>query len=335
VSRPPVFIVGAPRSGTSLLRQMLNRHPELAICNETHFLRIICKKGRREAFGDLGNRANRQRLVNEYVSLRPMQRLGVDCTRLAERLVQEGTSYQALFTSVLRYYAESQGKRRFGEKTPRHALFVDTLCEWFPGAVILHIVRDPRDVVASLLRMPFGSRSVVLNARLWLRLNLAARRSSHLHEYLEVRYEALVIQPEQELTRICTFIGEEYSPAMLTPEQPAVTDDSWRNRYQTPLTTSRVNQWRRELTPEQVAQIEWAVGPHLERFGYAREAPPASILTIVRGVSFAAFVKARRAIATLPALWYGHVKPMAISKHEYWMNRKAWAANEQAVRGQT
>jgi hypothetical protein len=325
---PPVFIVGATRSGTSLLRQMLNRHPALAICYESYFLRLVYQKRRRKAFGDLGDPGNRDRLIKEYVSLRPTRRLGVDCTKLAERLMQEGTSYPALFTSVLRFYAESQGKRRFGDKTPGHALFVETLCEWYPGAKILHVVRDPHDVAASLLHMPFGSSSAVLNARTWLRYTLAARRSSHRPEYLEVRYEALVAQPEQELTRICGFIGEEYSPAMLTPERPTAIDYAEMDRYQTPLTTSRVGQWRRELTPEQVAQIEWAVGPHLEGFGYAREAPPASILTILRGVSFLALVRARRAIPKLPALWYYYLKPTAIWKYEYWANRKAWAPDE-------
>jgi hypothetical protein len=69
--------------------------------------------------------------------------------------------------SVLEDYAESQGKKRWGEKTPNHSLFTETLCQRYPGAVILHLVRDPRDVVGSRRRMTWAANSVVANARIW------------------------------------------------------------------------------------------------------------------------------------------------------------------------
>ena len=322
---PPVFIVGPPRSGTSLLRQMLNRHPALA----SLFFPLLYQDRQRKAFGDLSNPANRERLVSEYVSLPTTKGLGLDCAKLADRLRREATSYQALYAAVLNFYAESHGKPRSGEKTPRHALYLDTLREWFPDAPILHIVRDPRDVVTSSHRM-FGAPSAVVTARTWLSHNLAARRSSHRSQYLEVRYETLVAQPELELTRICKFIGEEYFPSMLTPEQRSVEHPGEWDRLQTPLTTGRVGQWRRELTRQQVAQIEWVLGPHLETFGYAREAPAASASAILGGASFAALVSARRTIRRLPATWYNLLKPAEIAKYEYWTYRKTWAAIQPA-----
>jgi Sulfotransferase family len=130
-SKPPVFIVGSPRSGISLLRNMLNRHPSLAICAETHFNHYVYK--RRRAFGDLSNLKNRQRLVDEYLSVRRIRRLGMDLARLREKLVREGTSYPALFAGVASFYAASAGKERWGEKTPRHAFISELLCEWFPA----------------------------------------------------------------------------------------------------------------------------------------------------------------------------------------------------------
>ena len=334
MTAPPIFIVGSPRSGTSLLRQMLNRHPALAICYETHFLRLICPQRRRRAFGDLSRQENRERLVNEYLSLRPTQQLGVDWSKFRSRLVDEATSCPAFFTAVLSCYAESQGKERFGDKTPGNAFYLDTLSEWFPGAPILHIVRDPRDVAASLLRMPFGSPSAIQNAKTWLRYVLAARRFSDRPEYLEIRYETLVDEPELELTKICQFIGEDYSPCMLTAEQASTAHPAGWDRYQAPLTAGRLGQWRRQLTEEQVSQIEWAVGPQLEAFGYTREAPPASVPAILRGLSFAAFVRGRRAVPKLPALWYHLFAPREIAKYEYWIHRKAWMTEEPAARTQ-
>ncbi len=205
----PIFIVGAPRSGTTLLRNMFNRHPRIAICGETHFHHYVY--ARRQAFGDLIDPKNRQRVVEEYLGLRRL-RWVADRAVLSEKLMRDGTSYQALFTSLVKYHAESQGKQRWGEKTPQHALFSETLCEWYPGATLIHMIRDPRDVVASLQRMSWAGNSVVQNARTWRKCSLAAQRCSHLPQYLPVCYETLVSQPERELRRICERIGEEYDP---------------------------------------------------------------------------------------------------------------------------
>ena len=316
---PPIFIVGAPRSGTTLLRQMLNRHPGIAICGETHFLEIACQERRRRAFGDLSDAGNRERLIKSYLSTRRAHKqLQMDLVKLAERLRREGTGYREMFASILTCYAESTGKHRCGEKTPRHSLFVETLCDWFPGALILHILRDPRDVVASLRHVPFGSPSAVLNARMWLQFNLAARRISHRPEYLEVRYETLIAQPEDELRRICRFIGEEYSPAQLMPERAEVKDSAAMDRFLTPLTSSRVGVWRQQLTPAEAAQIEWALRGQLEAFGYKPEMPAASAMTILRGAGFAAFDIARMALQRFPALWYDYLAPGDLVQYERW-----------------
>src|SRR6266851_2044993 len=218
--KPPVFIVGAPRSGTTLLRNILNRHPALAICGETQFHRHVYS--RRRAFGSLADPKNRERLVHEYLSTDRIKRLGMDLSKLREKLLREGDSYRAVFTCVMEHYAESHGKQRCGEKTPQHALFTETLCDWYPGATIIHLLRDPRDVVASLQRMPWASDSVVTNARVWVGQNVAAQRSSHRSGYLLVRYETLVNRPEEELIRICAHLDEEYSPLMLVPQEESI-----------------------------------------------------------------------------------------------------------------
>ena len=105
--RAPVFIVGAPRSGTTLLRVTLNRHPQLAICGETAYFRRVYT--RRHAFGDPGSRPNRNRVVGAYLAVEPVRRLGMDIDVLRERLMNEGVSWRALFASMLQVYADSQG----------------------------------------------------------------------------------------------------------------------------------------------------------------------------------------------------------------------------------
>ncbi len=302
------------------MRQLLNRHPSLAICGETFFHWLVYR--RRKLFGDLGDPLNRRRAIDKYLASGPIRKIGIGTAELAEKLSREATSYQAMFTAVLRYYADSQHKPRFGEKTPRHALFLETLHTWFPGAVILHMVRDPRAAVASLQHVPWAQRSVVMNARRWLELNQAARRFRDQPGYLEVRYEALVTDPVGELNRICSFLGEEYSPAMLATEFGAAGDTGGPERWRTPITSARLEVWRSELTTSQVAQIEWALGPHLESFGYARYAPPASTLTAFRGRAYAALCLARTWMRRLPPEWYRLLKPTKIAKLEPWPGPK-------------
>jgi hypothetical protein len=316
----PIFIVGSPRSGTSLLRNILNRHPRIAICDETQFHFYVY--ARRRAFGDLSDPKNRRRVVEEYLALKRL-RFVTDPAGLAEKLLRDGTSYEALFTCLVKYHTTSQAKPRWGEKTPQHALFSETLCEWYPGGTIIHLIRDPRDAVASLQRMPWAAGSVVYNAWTWLRNNLAAHRCSDRPQYLPVRYETLVSQPEQEVARICERLGEEYVPSMLDPAGHTVFPPprSWTQLAQHPITTGRVDKWRDELTRDQVAQIEWVVGRHMGTFGYERAMDPPSRLTIARGVGFAAFDTLRTRLPQLPGIWYHVARPTKLAKEAFWVHR--------------
>jgi hypothetical protein len=327
----PIFIVGAARSGTTLMRNLLNRHPSIAICNETHFHHYVYK--RRGAFGDLANPRNRERVIREYLALWRLWFVG-DRGALSEKLMREATTYQELFSGIARHDAELYGKERWGEKTPQHALFSQTLCDWYPGATLIHMIRDPRDVVASMQRMPFAADSVVQNAWKWREWNLAAQRCSDRPQYLEVRYETLVARPEQELRRICERLGEKFVPSMLDPrERPeAPTFIPWMKRAEQSVTTERLGKWQEELTPKEVAQIEWTVGRHLETFGYQRTVHSPSALTIGQGLGFALFDNARRRIPQLPGIWYYLFRPTKLAKEEYWTRRRA-AKEEGSPRG--
>jgi hypothetical protein len=310
----PIFIVGSPRSGTTLLRNMLNRHPAIAICLETQFRRLIY--ARRRSFGDLSVFGNRRRLAKEYLSTERVKRMQMDLPALEETLLREGASYEAFFTSFLRFYAEANGKRRCGEKSPGHALFTETLCQWYPDAFIVHILRDPRDVVASLVRMPRQPNSVLTNANTWLRLNLGAWRARQTPRYLPVRYEELVTHPEEELRRICAFIGEEYSSAMLVERPDCQSPNAWLRRAQEPVTTTRIGKWREELTADQIALIEWKVGPHMHGFGYEPLGRAPSSLSVGRELIKGVVDSLTRHIGEFPAGWYSLMRSPYLSREE-------------------
>jgi hypothetical protein len=317
----PIFIVGASRSGTSLIRNILNRHPRIAICGETHFHHYVYK--RRRSFGDLSDLKNRRRLIEEYLALKRL-RFITDPHGLTEKLLREGASYQALFTSFVKYHSVTGSKQRWGEKTPQHAFFAETLCEWYPAGTIIHMIRDPRDVVASLQRMPWAPDTVVPNARRWLSYNLAAHRCSSAPQYLPVRYEALVAHPEQEVARICERLGEEYFPGLLDPQGHEVFPPPvpWTQGALQTITTERLGSWRQQLSPKQVAQIEWIIGPDMDTFGYERVSDHPSSLTIALGLAQAALDTMRTRLTQLPGIWYHLARPTKLSKEEFWMSRR-------------
>ena len=310
----PIFIVGSPRSGTTLLRNMLNRHPAIAICGETFFQHAVYKRRRR--FGDLSDLQNRERLVSQYISTRALRNMGIDLRTLRETLLQDGTSYPALFLSLLRFYARARNKVRYGEKTPQHAEFTETLCQWYPSAYVIHLVRDPRDTVASLLRMPWAPGSVIANARWWLRCNLSAWRSRHRPQYWQVRYEELVTCPVRELGKICAFIGEDYSPLMLEPNWDPATNRPWFRRAEEPVTTSRIGRWREELTADEAGLVEWVVGRHMQTFGCEALTRAPRVMAIAGGLAFAVVDAVRRRMAEFPAALYYLVRSPNLLREE-------------------
>jgi len=332
--KPPVFIVGSPRSGTTLLKNLISRHPSIAICDETRFFSDIYK--RRSAFGPLENLANRQRLVDQYLSTQWVKRrIQVDLSVLRQRLLDQATSYPAFLTAIFRYYADSQGKERCGEKTPNHAFYTEMLSDWYPGASIIHLVRDPRDVVASLQRMAWAPKSILSNALIWMLFNRAAERSRHRPEYLLVHYEKLVASPDQELARICNHIGEEW-PESLTVPTDSSAPYTWPQSAGGPITRDRLQKWRKELSPRDVSLVERIAGERLENYGYERSSSSASLATLIEAVGLAGLDAARRRVAQAPHTWFYLTQPTNLPLHEYWKYRGAWDTmfpNQEAPNG--
>ncbi len=314
-----MFIVGAPRSGTTLLRNMLNRHPAIGLCDETYYWYYVYT--RRRAFGDLTDLHRRRRLVDRYLATNRVKRLGLPTDDLAVTLIREGDNYASFFAALMRFYARHHGKRRCGEKTPHHAAAAATLIKWYPASSLIHLVRDPRDVAASLRRMPWGSRNVLVNARLWLASTTGAHRCRDHKNYLLVRYEMLVTEPEQELRRICTFIGEEYTPAMLAPDEGAAVNDWWFKRAGGRVSADRIEKWREELSPAQASLVEWVAWPPMQQFGYDKSSAQARVASIAGAILGATFERARGKLAGLPRLWYYWMQPTQLAAEEAWIDK--------------
>jgi hypothetical protein len=274
------FIVGHHRGGTTLLQSMLNTHSQITIPPETqYFLEVWPRRGR---LGDLGETAARKRVANFLRSQDcAMRDLKLDFDEVLTSL-GSNPDYADLFAVVLTAWAKSRGKPHVGDKSPGHINFVTVIAELFPQAKFITSLRDPRAVVNSELNAKWGARSVDQIARRWRRVvnrHFELERALSSDRYLMLRYEDLIRQPEENLRRICAFLGESFETAMLRYyERPATElgfdqSESWKLDTLKPLDPGRLDAWKDSLTAKQVDLIERVAAPHMELLGYV----PASI----------------------------------------------------------
>ncbi len=302
------------------MRVILNRHPQLAMFGiESHFFRRVY--ARRSAFGDPGDVRNRERVVAAYLAIEPIRKLGIDLGILRERMLREGVTWPALFASMLQAYAGLKGKPYAGEKTPLHALHANTLCEWFPGCSIIHIVRDPRAMLGALKRMPWATHSALMSARMWRLLNAGARAVSARENYFLVKYEDLVARPEEQLGQLCRHIGLDYHETMLQPNPAEVVPRPEHRRSYEGITAARVTLWREELEPWQVSAVEAVAGREMEAYGYERETKRAAPADMARATVEALVESAIQLVVRSPSAFYGVFQPANLADEQMWMDR--------------
>lgn len=211
---PMPIIVGSPRSGTTLLRLMLDSHPELAIPPETGFLKLGPKfKGR----GDDLRRKFFHTLTNypETFNAWPDFEISEEAFWAALTEIEPFTVADG-YRVFYRLYAARFGKARCGDKTPLYCLEIETIRKVLPEARFIHIIRDGRDAALSLRKMWFSpGREIETQAAYWRRCVLAGRKAGvNSFDYLEVRFEDLILKMRETLNRICAFIHLEYDDAM-------------------------------------------------------------------------------------------------------------------------
>ncbi len=287
--RPPSpFVVGVGRSGTTLLRLMLDAHPELTIPPETHFVPELIAAARRR-------RATPEELVEIVVAQRQWGDFGLDAEELRRRLAAlDPLTAGAALRAFYGLYAERVGKPRWGDKTPIYVEHMREIAGALPEACFVHLIRDGRDVALSRIRRALDEPPPAGRiAQAWKRRITAARKQARrLDHYIELRYEDLVAETEPALRRVCEFIDLGYDVAMLdyhrragerlsemAGDLPARGGKALRPGSERlaahalaaePPRAERVGAWREEMRPEDVAAFEDAAGGLLEELGYDR-----------------------------------------------------------------
>ncbi len=285
MTNPYVFIVGCPRSGTTLLQRMINAHPEIAITPESHWIpRLIEKSWAATAEGTVT-----RKLIRRVITHPKFARLhisGEDVYKLAPK--GQPVSYPCLVTRILDVYAKNKGKPLVGDKTPDYVRTISLLHTLWPDARFVHVIRDGRDVCLSMLNWPkvhpkpgnfvTWKDDAVSTAAWWWQLNVQlgrqAGRALGPELYHELRYESLVERPREQCEALLHFLDLPFDEAVLRFHAERIETDPGLEKKRAGLpVTSGLRDWRLEMPVEDVEHFEAITGELLDDLHYPRAVP--------------------------------------------------------------
>ncbi len=284
MTNAPVFVVGVPRSGTTLLAAMLAANSKLSCGPETHFFRRLSRVDveelcAREFWPDKAVRficsithtnfstPERKPLLEKYE---------IDETSISSYLSAREPSVANILASVTCQYMLRMKKNRWVEKTPDHIAHLQSVRKHFPDSPVIRIVRDPRDVALSLKKVPWGAQGFLEALVHWKKLQDLSREffAGDLLCYT-LRFEDLIASPREQLQQLCGFLLEEFEESMLdtstTGKQINSRNVAWKEKVSQPVDSSRVAVWRNELSRQENQLAEAVLGDELEANGYPRE----------------------------------------------------------------
>ncbi|SEK38184.1 Sulfotransferase family protein [Blastococcus sp. DSM 46786] len=255
----PIFVVGTMRSGSTLFRLVLDAHPNISICEETGFM---------------GGLTAAKEIPNWARGRNWFERLGFTEEEFDARL-------REFYAGMFERYARSQGKSRWGEKTPFHSRYIAQMAALFPDAVFVAIVRHPGAVVHSLVEKFHYETSDAVTY--WESTNKEIlRRGLELADdrFALLRYEDLVAHPEETLHELVEFLDEPWSEDLLRHNDvqaargtPRISAGATRTRD--PITTDRAHRWSDSMTEDTRRLLESSAGPLARFLGYLPTEPGA------------------------------------------------------------
>ena len=273
----PIFIVGCARSGTTLLQAMVHSHPRLAMPPENRFVMPVYRN--RVDFGDPRQAENRDAVARYITTTKgtKFRDLGVKAADVRRRLHEVPPTIGSMLGAVLELFAQRFDKPRWGDKRPNYIQDLDVVLALCPDAQIIHMIRDGRDCVASLKRMPWWTFGYPASVYKWARAidtAVEAREGLRPDQYHEVRYEDLVADPRRHLEKLCAFLEEDLDEAMLEHHRESDTKipgyKDWHEQVHRPVTSTAVQRWQQELDDQEIRLFEHVAGRQLEAVGYER-----------------------------------------------------------------
>lgn len=256
---------------------MLDAHPDIAVTPETHFVRRFWEA--RALYGEPLTGEGRQRLISDVAAMPEFAEFGLSAADL-DAALNAAVSVPDAMRRLLGAFGRVGGATIIGEKTPSHATAIPLLAAWFPDAVFIHLVRDPRAVVASLRGLPWSSGSLEADAAYWRRTVSRVRKlpGSLRTRLTTVRFEAMVADPRATLERLTTFLQVHLDSAMLNYHSSAaptlnVKREPWKQRALEPVQPAVAVSWQNTLTSREIERIETEAWPEMARWGYSARSP--------------------------------------------------------------
>ncbi len=278
-----------------MLRAMLDSHPDVAVPPEAHSVAAMLRGSRPL---DL-DRLLRDFAADKYFADWQLSSESLEDLRHDPRVRTTADAIAGFYAA----YAAAHGKTHYADKTPSHLVELEMLAEQFPNAQFLHIVRDGRDVAASMVTMDFGASQFTEAARTWRRKIVRAHRVGTAlgpHRYHEIHYEDLVADPERTLGVACAFLGLRYEPEMLDYHQRAdellggLRHTDHLQGIRRPPTVG-VRDWHVDLSPHEIAVFDEIAGDGLDVLGYPRSGLHRSVSAFAEAGATEWRMRARRA----------------------------------------
>lgn len=301
---PVFFIIGRPRSGTTLLRMLFEAHPHVVIPPESPFIISLYKKYGRITRWE-------QPVIEEFATDLIKQRYFDKWLVSKETLLSQlagiagETTFQNVVKQVCLTYTsvyEKQQIRLIGDKNPFYSLYIRRIHRLFPEAKIIHLTRDYRDNYLSLTNVNFEVPIVPLVVYRWkFAWRLANKLKREISEQVySLRYEDLAANPEEEFSKLCSFLGIDFDPSVMSfYEKKTEVEQAYSGAQDiniihksllNPISTSRMNLWKTQMTPKQVRMADTVAGKTGRLAGYEPQFP---------GFSFGIWLQ------TLPMQAYG------------------------------
>jgi hypothetical protein len=274
----PVFVVGPPRSGTTLVQLLISAHPTFFSAPETHYFTYVL-----EPFDDWINKKltlEQLGIIFTRLATKPMLRFNEEFQADIRQKYHNGISASVLLNELMMYFSSDAKSTRWVEKTPKHALYVSNILKIFPNAKVIAVIRDPRDVASS--QSPFGEFSSQIQLRkyrleraeLWKRIVCSIAQLAPDDRIMIIRYEDIIEKPVSSLRSIMNFIGENFHPQALSTfssnyDQVVLSEeDQHKQLASVDKIVDRRGIWKTRISSQEALLIEVICGSVMNKYGY-------------------------------------------------------------------
>jgi len=284
-SIPFFFIIGRPRSGTTLLRTLFDAHPNVNIPLESQVIKLIYEKyGKRITW-------NEPQLLELFEDIKKEWKF--DTWNINEDKLEKDILYcvgetpikqiiRVIYMNYLSHFAKKE-ILLFGDKNPEYSLYINKLIKYFPEAKYIHITRDYRDQILSYMKFDFSYPIIPLIAFRWKKSvqKVLKAQKKHAGSFYIIRYEDLVEDPAKYMEEMCYFLGIDFDPSILDFYKSAddfsgtKAHDDLKQKFHKdlfrPIDKKRIGLWKTKMRTNDVKVADMIVGKYAEMCGYSRE----------------------------------------------------------------